>query len=326
MCGSRRLASRARWGFTLVELLVVIAIIGVLVALLLPAVQSARESARRTQCNNQLRQHGIAAHNFHDGYQSFPPLNAPCHHQTPPVTTCYLSAAGRFTNNIEGFTIFNWLLPYVEQKNLYDGANGQVVTVVGGKAVLATVIKLHLCPSEQSSRNGMGATTNGGANGWAISNYAANAYAFGNPRGPTAAARHENPQRFANLIDGTSNVVAFTERFGTCGNGGDPNGTSTFGNLWSDSNSVWRPVFCVNNSSKALPALAASGQYPACEKFQVAPHWFRSCVNSRAQSPHAGGIQATMADGSVRFISQSVADAQWANLCDPQDGVNSNDQ
>src|SRR6478752_2777256 len=108
MTVSRFSTRRWRLGFTLVELLVVIAIIGVLVSLLLPAVQSARESARRTQCNNQLRQHGLAAHNFHDNYQSFPPLNAPCHHQTPPLTTCYLSAAGKLTNNIEGFTVFNW--------------------------------------------------------------------------------------------------------------------------------------------------------------------------------------------------------------------------
>ena len=306
-----------RAGFTLVELLVVIAIIGVLVALLLPAVQAARESARRTQCSNQLRQHGLSAHNFHDTQLSFPPLNA-------PSSSTALSVPQQFRNVI-GFTVYTWLLPYIEQGSLYNASNMNVNTNVGGKTVFNHVIKVHRCPSEQSSPGGQGATTNGRADLWAIGNYAANAYVFGNPRGATTQARHETPQRFAELVDGTTNVIMMTERFGTCGSGGAPNSAQTFGNLWSDSNSVWRPIFCIANQSKQMAALPASGLYPACEKFQVMPHWFNTCLSTRAQSPHPSGILVCLADGSVRFISRSIPDAQWAIACDPQDGVNAND-
>src|SRR5262249_27245531 len=152
------------------------------------------------------------------------------------------------------------------------------------KTVYNNVLKAHLCPSETSSPGGRGATTNGGANNWAVGNYAANSYAFGYPRGTTAQARHETPQRFADLTDGTSNIVALAERFGTCGSSGLANDSRTQANLWSDSNSIWRPIFCTNNTSKALAALPASGQYPACEKFQVMPRWINTCLPSRTQS------------------------------------------
>src|SRR5262245_13656152 len=151
-----RLARSARGAFTLVELLVVIAIIGVVVALLLPAVQAARESARRTQCSNQLRQHGISVHNFHDSQLNFPPLNAPS--SSTKISVLKYPAIG--------FTVFTWLLPYIEQKNLYDIANLDVNTQTGAGTVYQRVIKLHLCPSEQSSPGGKGATTHGGANVW----------------------------------------------------------------------------------------------------------------------------------------------------------------
>src|SRR5262245_24097276 len=96
--------SRARFGFTLVELLVVIAIIGVLVALLLPAVQSARESARRTQCNNNLKQIGLAIHNFEGAYGTFP------------------AAATRVTTApwMHGPTWWIYTMPYMEQGNTYN--------------------------------------------------------------------------------------------------------------------------------------------------------------------------------------------------------------
>ncbi len=91
-----------RTGFTLVELLVVIAIIGVLVALLLPAVQAAREAGRRSQCSNNLRQLGLAAHNFHDTYKKLPSSNR-------ASTTSTVRSSG-----------FTFLLPFIEQKNIYD--------------------------------------------------------------------------------------------------------------------------------------------------------------------------------------------------------------
>ena len=323
-----------RRAFTLVELLVVIAIIGVLVALLLPAVQAARESARRTQCKNNLKQHGLAAHNFHDTHKSFPPMVAPCHFDNMGQRRCHLTVAKSFATNIEGYTLFTWLLPYIEQRPLFDSANGQVITNVNGKIVVAHVIKAHLCPTEQSSPRGMGATTHGGATGWAIGNYAANFYVFGTPEAPNAPVinyplenfphstvfRTESTRRMSEIVDGTSNVIMFTERYGTCGNGNDPNGTTTRGNLWCDSNGIWRPVVCVNNFSQAPAAIAAGRDYPACFKFQVTPHWVRDCLSDRAQSPHTGGIHICRVDGSVSFVAAQIADANWAAACDPRDG------
>jgi prepilin-type N-terminal cleavage/methylation domain-containing protein/prepilin-type processing-associated H-X9-DG protein len=300
-------------GFTLVELLVVIAIIGVLVALLLPAVQAAREAARRSQCTNNLKQHGLSLHNFEDSFVQYPAL---------------ISAGSSSPHTIQekfkgstGFTLFNWLLPYIEQRPLYEASNLNVNTSVNGRTVYQTPIKAHQCPSETSSPRGLGATTHGGANVWAIGNYAGNYYVIGNPDGTTNAACREGLAKSAELIDGTSNTLVFTERYGTCGDGGAPNSTSTNGNLWSDSNSVWRPIFCINNISKDPAVLASGAAYPACPKFQMHPHWFNNCNPIQTQSPHPGGINVCMGDGSVKSISGSIDDVVWAAACNPIDGA-----
>ena len=221
-----------------------------------------------------------------------------------------------------GFTVFDWLLPYIEQRPLYDASLMNVSTVVSGKTVYATVIKVHLCPSETSSPRGMGATTHGSANTWAVGNYAANYYVIGNPDGATIPDCREGFSRPADLTDGTTNTVLYTERYGTCGNGGSPNSSLTNGNLWSDSNITWRPVFCIANINKDPTVIAPAGSaYPPCQKFQMSPHWFNNCDPIRAQSPHPGGIGVCMADGSVKSISGSIDDAVWAAACNPMDGV-----
>src|SRR6187399_2771890 len=101
------LNSRRR-GFTLIELLVVIAIIAVLIALLLPAVQQAREAARRTQCKNNLKQIGLAFHNYHDAYQTFPPATIILINPTGPMAM------------MGGASCWTMMLPYLEQGNLYN--------------------------------------------------------------------------------------------------------------------------------------------------------------------------------------------------------------
>ncbi len=310
--GRCRLLSLRR-GFTLVELLVVIAIIGVLVALLLPAVQAAREAARRSQCTNNLKQHGLSLHNFEDAFVQYPALISASSGSPHTVQDKFKGSTG--------FTLFNWLLPYIEQRPLYDASNLNVNTNVNGKLVYQTPIKAHQCPSETSSPRGLGATTHGGANVWAIGNYAGNYLAIGNPDGTSNAECREGLAKSSELTDGTSNTLIFTERYGTCGNGGAPHSTSTNGNLWSDSNSVWRPIFCINAVSKDPSVLSSGAAYPACQKFQMHPHWFNNCDPIRTQSPHPGGINVCMGDGSVKSITASIDDVVWAAACNPIDGA-----
>ena len=113
-----------RRGFTLIELLVVIAIIAILIALLLPAVQQAREAARRTQCKNHLKQWGLALHNYHDVFNQFPAsaINPGCYLSNNPT---YLNYGSGGVRNTTGYLL---LLPYLEQANLYSKIDFSIAT------------------------------------------------------------------------------------------------------------------------------------------------------------------------------------------------------
>jgi prepilin-type N-terminal cleavage/methylation domain-containing protein len=292
-----RTAARLRRfrGFTLVELLVVIAIIGVLVALLLPAVQAAREAARRMSCSNNVKQITLAAHNCHDARKVLPPLCAPS--ALFPITV-----EGPYKGN-QGFTVFTFLLPYIEHQTQYERANGRF------NILFNQIIQPYLCPSETSSPDGFTATTNGGANTWAVGNYGANFLVFGDPKRQTTEGAAQIPRTFP---DGTSKTLLFAERYGTCGLGGTPNSPLTFGNLWTDSNHVWRPHFCMNGPSPPTTP------YEPCLPFQTAPDWVSGCDYRRAQTPHAG-MTVGIADGSVRLLAGELDTLVWQQICDPRD-------
>ena len=201
---SREIQRRtARVGFTLVELLVVIAIIGVLVALLLPAVQAAREAARRMQCSNNLKQIGLALHNYEGTYGVFP----------GPTGSSSYSPQAR-------------LLPFIEQANLQDLIDYQQPLLTGPawaarlnpllQRAAGTPVATFLCPSDGLQPLSPTTMANGAPAVWAGANYmisiGSGTSTHYDDRFPTDGIAWENSAcRFADLLDGTSNTVAFSE-------------------------------------------------------------------------------------------------------------------
>ncbi len=298
-----------RRAFTLIELLVVIAIIAILIGLLLPAIQKVREAAARTQCENNLKQIGIAILNCHDSYEVLPPLCVNTSSEGNPILV-----NGPFKGAI-GATLWFWLLPFVEEDLLFQAANRNMNTSVNGRTVYQTVIKKYLCPSDPTpSTSGMGATTNGGANNWATSNYAGNYLVFGDPPNKSTEGQSKIPVSFP---DGLSNTIFIAERYRTCGSSGNPNASSTYCNLWGDSNTTWHASFCINNTNQ----LPTSAGYNPCLMFQIVPQWINTCDPARAQSTHDSGLPVCLGDGSVRLLSPNLSQATWVAACDPRDGV-----
>jgi prepilin-type N-terminal cleavage/methylation domain-containing protein/prepilin-type processing-associated H-X9-DG protein len=170
---SRGRVQQVRPAFTLVELLVVIAIIGVLVALLLPAVQAARESARRMRCQNNLKQIGVALHNYEQAHKRFPP--GIIQQQADPQFAAGATAANTI-NDTESWAWGAFLLPYVEQGALYEQAGiGRGELLQNVVPLANTSIPVYRCPSDGNApkvRTGVGFTVRFGP--WALSHYKAN--------------------------------------------------------------------------------------------------------------------------------------------------------
>ena len=308
--GNRTRHQEERPGFTLVELLVVIAIIGILIALLLPAVQAAREAARRMQCANHLKQIGLASHIVDNTYRKMPPLSCEASWLDFEIDTPFTGVAGA--------TVFYWLLPHIEQHAIFEHGKdvGTVTEVISGqiKGVCTEAIPTYLCPSDASNDRGYPRTEFGGADQWAVGCYAANYLVFGNPTAETRELRLQgNPSLGHTFSDGTSSTIVFTERYATCQLSGSP---SKLANLWADSNGGFRPSFCVN-SYYQWPDWP---DYEPCLLFQDTPGMFTTCEARRAQSCHPGGINACFGDGAVRLVAADVNQQVWIDACDPRDG------
>ena len=162
---------RKRTGFTLVELLVVIAIIGILVALLLPAIQAARAAARRTQCQNNLKQIGIALHNYHAANKEFP---AGMQFDVSPRNPLDRSPSAEESTKFRP----NWIikiLPYMEEQAIYDAFDfNQFISHQNNRAVRGTRIPTLLCPEDSGAEVPFAGVTAAEGDNWARGNYACN--------------------------------------------------------------------------------------------------------------------------------------------------------
>ncbi len=325
----RRAHRALRTGFTLIELLVVIAIIAILIALLLPAVQQAREAARRSSCKSNLKQLGIAFHNYHDTYGTLPRG----HYQITGADSWH------------GHGIWVSLLPQMEQSNVYEGWNFNQDYLNGANIERNTRIAVLLCPSDPDyggSEPGVNYVGNGGStfDFW-----------FNTGTANGAIARLDEV-RFADITDGLSNVVLASEILKGDANSGVTsdsdivridNGAATFANA----------AFATQAELDAAGALADAanpGEQPSrsqCGQHWSAPYSYQSMFNTAAppnwnhrsvamggnfgrcsdrnglfpaRSRHTGGVQATFADGSVRFISENVNLLTWQRLGARNDG------
>ncbi|WP_166830068.1 DUF1559 domain-containing protein [Thalassoroseus pseudoceratinae] len=312
-----------RSGFTLIELLVVIAIIAILIALLLPAVQQAREAARRTQCKNNMKQIGLALHNYHGTHSAFP------------------------IGNRESTVKPNWrigLLPYLEQKNAYDSMNhstgnfrGYSYAYSGGNEVLETlVVPAFQCPSSPFPADNHAQMQYADSNGQ-LPDYVGIAGATPDPAGRTSVCSADNAvqggtycengmlvvfrsKRLRDCIDGASNTMIVAEQSGQVDGEEKSNnplggwhGLATNTVNTTDGSNAWTPSLAISNltySSGYTGGLTTVRYPPNAYWLSGAPspasseHGFE--VNTILNSFHPGGIQILLTDGSVRFIPESI--------------------
>lgn len=306
-----------RRAFTLVELLVVIAIIGILIALLLPAVQAAREAARRSQCSNNLKQLGLAMHNYHDTFKSFP--------------SGYIAGYGANCWAAGNQSSWGWgslILSFVEQSALSDSLTPGAFRLsdaltAGGPfdrvAFLQTPIAAFRCPSDQAdetNEGGYGLPDSAGTIvASATSNYMGNntshkwhgggrlqGYEVGQSGqwGGLTAANEPNglfwrasDVKMRDIVDGTSNTICVGER-------------------------AWE-IAGTNSNSVRCNAGVVHGTYTSNEQLSIRTNLAAGSVginypsgecNYGFSSPHPGGIQVVLCDGSVRFISETI-DHNW---------------
>lgn len=334
-------------GFTLIELLVSIAIIALLIALLLPAVQQAREAARRTACKNNLKQIGLALHNYLSSCDTFPigGVSQPGKLSTPPFNT--------FSSIWSGVSFMVRILPNLDQANLYNSINssvpgsGEMAYGINGPVVTNATIPAYVCPSSvlptpmkvgtysilMPSYTGISGASASGAS-------AAGPYPGSFPEAriqtfpPCAAFTGQmswggmmvanDVTRVRDALDGLSNIAIVGEIsdyfIDTLGNkqridGGYPNGwvfsTDCSGTTTNYKTQALVPARCHNLTTIMHPVGTLNPVPNSCQS---------SSPNRPLLSKHTGGAHVLLADGSVRFLSNSLDLTTLKQLATRDDG------
>jgi prepilin-type N-terminal cleavage/methylation domain-containing protein/prepilin-type processing-associated H-X9-DG protein len=295
-----------RNGFTLIELLVVIAIIAILIALLVPAVQKVREAAARLQCQNNLKQIGLALHNFHGTYKRFPsgimvaigggsgavlPSSCPRCSQ-PPIP-------GKWGSWL------TWILPYMEQQPLYNqlDLNGREYGYsLGPNSPGASVVPTYICPSDYVPLN----TIEYGTYYFGVNSYFANA---GTKAWPVSVASlngvmyYNSSKRIGDITDGTSNCLLAGERYSKDAIMSDTDLSDWRGWAWTNYNSGGDHL--------------GDTSWPINSQAAVIGTDARKC---NFGSGHTGGANFVLCDGSTRFVTQTISIVTLQRLSVPDDG------
>jgi prepilin-type N-terminal cleavage/methylation domain-containing protein/prepilin-type processing-associated H-X9-DG protein len=302
-----------RPGFTLVELLVVIAIIGVLVALLLPAVQAARESARRTQCTNQIKQWALSLHNHHDVLGQLP----------------FGSTNDAHVNRRKTWVLFVW--PYIEANTLADKGDSTVpfynppYTIHGTLTGLCgQSMKLYYCPSDAKGNRFQSSGTYQRVRGNFVVNWGNALYDDTRPD-PTGTATmtgsnfgpfyHQNGNRatpgivkLRDISDGASNTLLLSETLMALVD----TDNDWRGDIHND-DGIFRFHTVITPNSSA-PDLISSTTFFTPNNDPAMPVALGSPQRAAARSRHPNGVNAALCDGSVRFFTNSISLAAWGAL------------